>query len=149
MIFDQKKVRTFGSAGSTIGALWVSTRTITRAKPIAAVAKARRVDQSDHPHSWPFTNAEASAPSPSTSTSAPTGSGIRPAAASLDSGTRYTAPIRAITPTGTFTRNTHCQDSFTSAPPTTGPMAAARDVEVAQIFTISAAPRRGQRAPER
>src|ERR1700679_2798285 len=97
----------------------------------AVAAKPPSTGPDVQPQSSALTSASASAPIATVKTAAPRMSGRASARTSAacavvrSSGRTRRPAISAMAMIGTFTRNTQCQLASTSAPPTTGPRAAA------------------------
>ena len=73
--------------------------------------------------------ANTSEPNPIAESSAPSTSAPRRNPDPRVSGTAHTARAKIASPSGRFTRNTHCHEPYcVSAPPTSGPIAAAPEM---------------------
>jgi hypothetical protein len=112
--------------GSITGTGWRADRRANSTSRMTAAVTDPSTRADAHPQSSASTSARASAPIATLKIAAPTVSG-RPASlpAAGAGGSTRTLAISAIAATGTFTRNTHRQLAATSAPPSTGPSAAA------------------------
>ena len=83
--------------------------------------------------------AKTSVPKPIADSSAPSTSAPRRKPEPRVSGTTHTPSAKIAAPSGRFTKNTHCHDAYwVSAPPTSGPIAAAPEMTAPQMPNAAA-----------
>src|SRR5581483_3028900 len=131
----QANGRTRRSSLDTTGTGWRAEDATKPPVARAATTQAASTREEDQPQLGPSTIPSDRAPIAITRRAAPRRSGLRSALVSRDSWTHSHDPSSARTPTGTLTRNTQCQETSTSTPPTAGPKAAATAPAAAQMRT--------------